>query len=332
MRAIAQRPVSAQCRRDISIASAGAVALQPRARSPRHQEMPMTSRPLAVLLALVVVVVLAPPAHALPEALSKTEIACQNATNKALPAYTKARTGCIATCQKKTPGSAECTAPFGGKALTCVQKADAKLAAVLAKKCTSAGNDDDTCPECYEELDGTCAAFSTDVTAKSIALSDDVTNTIFCDDSGSPDGLTKAEAKCQKTVLKAMTAFVSAAAKCGGNCLKAERKAKTDGTCNPAAFLFLNGDTKTVACLAKAFFKLIAAPTKCTETPECQSDVFDLITRVENGLADVGGDVAVCPAQCGDGFTQGNEQCDPPSSTDECPGNGACTAQCTCPL
>lgn len=291
--------------------------------------MPSRSR-FAVLVALFAAVVLAPPADAVFEALSKTEIACQNATNKALPAYTKARTGCIAGCEKKTPNSSDCAAPFGGKTLTCVQKADAKLAAVLAKKCTSAGNDDDTCPECYEELDGTCAAFGTGVTAKSIALSDDVTNTIFCDDSGSLDGLTKGEAKCQKTVLKAMTAFVSTAGKCATNCLKAERKNKTDGTCNPAAFLFLNGDTKTVNCLAKAFFKLLAAPGKCAETPECL-DAFSLITRVEEGLADVGGDVAVCPAQCGDTFTQGTEECDPPSSVDECPGNAACTAQCTCP-
>ena len=291
----------------------------------------MAARPLAVLLALFAVVVLAAPALALPEALSKTEIACQSATNKALPAYTKARAGCIATCEKKTPNSSDCDAPFANKTLTCVQKADAKLAAVLAKKCTSAGNDDDTCPECYEEVDGTCAAFGTGVTTKSIALSDDVTNTIFCDDSGSPDGLTKGEAKCQKTVLKAMTSFVTTASKCGTSCLKAERKNKTDGTCNPAAFLFLNGDTKTVGCLAKAFFKLLAAPDKCAETPECLTDVFGLITRVEEGLADVGGDVAVCPAQCGDGFTQGAEECDPPLSTDECPGNAACSAQCTCP-
>jgi hypothetical protein len=291
----------------------------------------MTVRPLAVLLPLLVVIALAGPAFALPEALSKTEIACQNATNKALPAYGKARTTCIASCQKKTPNASDCAAPFGGKTLECVQKADAKLAALIAKKCPSAGSDDDACPECYEELSGSCSAFGTRVTAKAIALTDDIATIAFCNDTASPDGLTKGEAKCEKAIALGYQAFIAAASKCATSCLKSERKAKTDGTCNPASFLFLSGDSKTVACLFKAFGKLGGVDKKCADRPECLDD-SSLFSLVTDELSDVGSDVAVCPAQCGDGFTQGNEECDPPSSTDECPGNGACTAQCTCPL
>ena len=289
----------------------------------------------AFLVTLLAPILLATPVLALPEALTKSEIACQNAISSALAAYTKARTGCIATCEKKTPLAPDCSAPFANKTLECVQKADGKLAGLVAKKCPNGASDDDACPECYEQLDGSCSAFGAAVTTKSVALSDDVTDTIFCDDSVSPDGLTKAEIKCQKALLKGLTAFVATAGKCGTSCLKAERKNKTDGTCNPAGFLFLNGDSKTVACLVKAFFKLTVATTKCSaptgDAPECLTDISGLVDRVEHGLSDVGGDVAVCPAQCGDGFTQGLEECDPPSSVGQCPGNAACGAQCTCP-
>jgi hypothetical protein len=309
-----------------------------RAPNPSYldQEILMSARArtVACLVALAAVLAVRDSVFALPEALTKAEIGCQAATNKALPAYGKARTACVAGCQKKTPLAPDCSAPFGGKTLECVQKADAKLAALLAKKCTSDGSDEDACPECYEQLNGSCAAFGTAVTTESIALTDDVTSTVFCDDSGSPDGLTKAEAKCQKAVVKGMTAFVASATKCATACLKNERKGKTNGTCNPAAFLFLTGDEKTVACLFKAFFKLSAATSKCEapagDTPECLTDLSGLFTRVENGLSEVGGDVNVCPAQCGDEFTQGLEQCDPPGSVGTCPGNAACSAQCTC--
>src|SRR5262249_31523922 len=152
-----------------------------------------------------VVLVARSSALALPEALTKVEIACQTTTAKALSKYGKGRTACAASCQKKTPLSADCSAPFGGKTLECVQKADDKLAAALAKKCQSSGNDEDSCPECYEELNGTCTAFGAAMKARAIQLTDDVPNTVFCDDSGSADGLTKAEAKCQKALVAGLT-------------------------------------------------------------------------------------------------------------------------------
>jgi hypothetical protein len=273
------------------------------------------------------------PALALPEALTKPEIGCQSAVNKALPAYGKARTGCIAKCQKKTPNSAECGAPFGGKTLECVQKADAKLASILAKKCPSAGNDDDACLECYEELGGQCSAFGGLVTAKAIALTDGIAAVAFCNDTGSPDGLTKAEAKCQNATAAGYAKFASAATKCEASCLANERKGKTDGTCNPEALLFLSGDSKTVTCLFKAFANLGKATAKCAppgDLPECMAGET-LFSDVTEALSDIGGDVAVCPAECGDTYVQGVEACDPPGSTFQCPGSATCTAQCTCP-
>lgn len=275
------------------------------------------------------------PALALPEALSKTEVGCQATINKALPAYGKARTACIASCEKKTPHSADCRAPFGGKTLECVQKALTKVATAITKKCTSSGNDDDSCPECFESISGTCDAFGTAMTAKATALTDDLTSTVLCDDSASPDGLTKAEAKCQKTLIAAMTKFVASATKCATNCLKNERKGKTDGSCNPAGFLNLAGDSKTVQCVAfKAFFKLSAATTKCEapegDAPECMPDTFTIFDHVKDALVDIGGNVNVCPTVCGDGYVQGVEACDPPGFAVQCPVTFTCSSQCTC--
>ena len=291
----------------------------------------MTARPLfaAPILALAAVLLAHAPGLAVPEPLTKTEIGCQAAFNKALPAYGKARTACVASCQKKTPLSADCTAPFGGKTLECVQKADAKLASVFAKKCPSAGTDEDTCPECYEGLGGTCAGFATRVTDKTVDLTDEIANVSFCDDSGSPDGLTKAEAKCQKATALGYAAFAAAASKCEAACLKSERKGKTDATCNPQALLFLGGDSKTSTCVFKAFGKLGVVGTKCVDRPECLNDgpLFSLVT---DSLAEIGGDVAVCPAECGDGYANGDEACDPPNSF-SCAGGAQCSPTCTCP-
>ncbi len=297
----------------------------------------MSSLPRVASLFAVLACVLAfpPSAAALPEALIKTEIGCQSALAKALGKYGKARTACEAGCQKKTPLSAECTPPFGGKTLTCVQKANDKLAALIAKKCLSGGNDEDSCPECYEELNGTCAGFGTATTAQAVALTDDITGTIFCDDTGSPDGLSKAEVKCQKALVAGFTGFVLSANGCAISCLKNERKGKTDATCNPEAFLLLSGDTKTVTCIFKAFTKLSKAFGKCEapagDSPECATSVQTsaLFERVKDKLVGIGGVVDVCPAQCGDGYTQGLEDCDPPGGN-SCPGPSACSAQCTC--
>jgi hypothetical protein len=296
----------------------------------------MLARPTIVVVAqLVALLALGHSAFALLEPLSKTEVTCQSTTAKALGKYGKARTSCVAKCQKKTPLSTDCTAPFANKTLECVQKADTKLAGLLAKKCQSDGTDEDSCPECYEELHGTCAGFDTAVTTDTITLTDALTSLVFCDDTGSPDGLTKAEAKCQAGLVSAVANFVSGTSACVTKCLKNERKGKTDGTCNPQALIGLNGDTKTLECLFKAFAKLSKSETKCEppngDAPDCLTDTSALLDLVQIGITAIGIEVDVCPAQCGDEFKQLLEECDPPGSIGQCPSNAMCSAQCTCP-
>jgi hypothetical protein len=54
----------------------------------------------------------------------------------------------------------------------------------------------------------------------------------------------------------------AAAVLCVTRTIVTPRKGKTDATCNPAALLFLSGDSKTVECLFKAFAKLSVAGSK----------------------------------------------------------------------
>lgn len=288
-------------------------------------------RPGAALVLFGLLPALLPhPAATASEPLVKAEIACQRALGKALGAYAKARVGCIAKCHKKTPLDPACGAPFAGATLTCVQKAQGKLAALLVKKCVSVGSEEDSCPECYEDVHGTCADFSVSATAKTVDLTDGLTSDIFCDDSGSPDGLTKSEAKCQAILVRALTSFVAKAVGCIDRCLANERKGKTDGTCNPLAFVDFAGDSKTLTCLQGPLFKIFKIfQTKCLDMPDCASGPLSILDTLQASLGDVGGTIMVCPAQCGDGYVQGLESCEPPN-TNSCPGNTTCSAQCTC--
>jgi hypothetical protein len=74
------------------------------------------------------------------------------------------------------------------------------------------------------------------------------------------------------------------------------------------------------------------AASKCEaphgDAPECLSNTSDLFTIVQKGIGDIGAAVDVCPAQCGDNFKQGLEECD---GTDAVACPGACTVGCTCP-
>ncbi len=295
--------------------------------------MSTNPRPLVFLVIVSAVAMLPRSAAAVPEALSKGEVACQDAMGRTLGVYAKARAACVARCRQKTPLSTECTIPFANKTLECVQKADAKLAALLATKCQSDGTDTDSCPECYETLSGNCDAFGAGVKASTIKLVDGLSKPIFCDDTASVDGLSKVEAKCQTALLGGLGGFVSKWVACVTTCVKKERKGKTDGSCNPRAFLNgSGGDTKASACLSAAFSKMSVAARKCQapngNMPECLSGTAVLFTTMQNGISDIGTAVEVCPAQCGDNFKQGFEECD---GTDATACLGACTANCTCP-
>jgi hypothetical protein len=96
---------------------------------------------------------------------------------------------------------------------------------------------------------------------------------VFCDDSGSGDGLTKAEAKCADTVAKTLSNFAKTKLNCLSKCRKAEAKGTVPaGACNPPPT-----DPKASSCIQKATDKAVLLINKqCdpavnpkAEAPEC---------------------------------------------------------------
>jgi len=115
---------------------------------------------------------------------------------------------------------------------------------------------------------------------------------LYCDDSGSPDGLTKVEAKCQDTVAKTLAKFGGAKGKCYDKCVSNDFNGKIpDGSCVPPA-----SDPPTQACITKAEGKSIAAINKaCADAPEC----YGLNTGTTwTGLAEGAVDNSVVDTYC----------------------------------
>jgi len=90
----------------------------------------------------------------------------------------------------------------------------------------------------------------------------------YCDDSGSGDRLTDAEAACQDTVALYLAKFAYAKAKCLSKCNKYEFKQLIPpGSCTPGSITDPTG--KSQACLLKASTRY-TVPT-CPDAPECHT-------------------------------------------------------------
>jgi hypothetical protein len=199
------------------------------------------------------------------------EFKCQAGVSKALVKFIGAKAKCLTKCEqgarKGSNPFSDCEAPYGGAAATCIQDpvkgAEAKAVAAMNKACTA------DCPECYQG--GDCPTANTMRVANAESQIDALALLVYCDDSGSGDGLTSAEAKCQDGTVKALTKFAGSKTKCYDKCIAAEQKGKLPpGSCippNPA-------DPKTNACVHDpvkgAEAKAVAAIAKaCADPAEC---------------------------------------------------------------
>ena len=222
----------------------------------------------AVSLAVALLVPLAWASHD-PD-ISDDESKCQLGTSLAIGKFVTDKAKCITKCEKgarKEPPlnpDSDCVSPFGGATLACVQKAEGKAEGLEQSKCAK------DCPECY--TGGDCAADADARVTAAEAQVDGIATLVYCDDSGSGDGLTDAEAKCQDTVAKTLSNFAKKKLNCYSKCRKAEHKGTTPpGTCLPAT------EEKAAACIAKEHGKAITLIDKKCETsvsdnaekPEC---------------------------------------------------------------
>jgi cysteine-rich repeat protein len=257
------------------------------------------------------------------EMLTKTERACQQKAVGALGQFFYERAACVARCDEKTPQGGNCLPPYGGRASTCVQKAEARAVRKFGRDfraCVSDGTEQDSCPECYESLAGTCTALlDGDLDAIRQAV-DASMMSIYCDDAGSRDRLTASEAKCRNTLTRALGKLAAGAAGCIAKCLALEARGKTDGSCDPLA----PGDNATFACILRMEGQAAATITRhCLDKPECLSNPFSFILPTQRSVDMLVAPLAVCSV-CGDGHVESGEECDDGNRVSE----DGCSADC----
>ena len=201
--------------------------------------------------------------------ITDDESKCQLKASLSIAKFIFKKANCVDACQKKAFKNPavlpDCAPPYGGATAGCVQSAEGKYAGLIQSKC---GPD---CPECYSG--GNCQANADAKIATAEAHVDALLADVFCDDSGSTDGLTIAEFKCQRSVRKFATKFVADKMKCLAHCRKGEHKGKVAvGDCDPPA-----ADPKTQLCIAKREArwaaridgKCEAAVKPSADEPEC---------------------------------------------------------------
>src|SRR5262245_40538463 len=201
--------------------------------------------------------------------LSKDEVKCQLGTSLATGKFVTDKAKCLTKCEqgvrKGQTSASDCVPPYAGVTLACVQKAESKAQGLEQSKCAK------DCPECY--TGGDCVADSQARTMGTETQVDLLRALVYCDDSGSGDGLTKAEAKCADTVAKTLSNFAKAKLKCLSKCRSDEDKLKVPvGSCTPPP-----SDPKASACVQKASDKAAflidkqcdPAVNPKAEAPEC---------------------------------------------------------------
>jgi hypothetical protein len=191
------------------------------------------------------------------------EMICQLGTAITLGKFEAKKMSCIASCWGDAFGGgnpADCVPPYGGATFGCINSAENGTNGAIQKKC----NQD--CPECY--TGGDCPADRDARIAAMEAHVEALAADVFCDDSGSGDGLTVSELKCQVVVAKAVTKFGAKKLKCYARCRKLEVSGKIPaGSCTPPA-----ADPKTSECIAKYETKTaLIIGGKCLDEPECGS-------------------------------------------------------------
>ena len=202
---------------------------------------------MLALVAGVGLVLVGAPAAAQLAGVTKDEFKCEQSTATTFVKFIGGKAKCVRKCTvagRKTSGPyTECFAPYGGNTTTCIEDpqkgVEAKARAGIIKKCTSA------CPECYGiQVCTTGDPFVRDVES----VLDEFAGALWCVESNGQTP-TKAEAKCEDTVTKALVKFGASKIKCYQKCFTGVFKGKlTDGSCDPPT----PPDTKTADCITKA--------------------------------------------------------------------------------
>lgn len=209
--------------------------------------------------------------------LTKDELKCQVLGAGTLGQYVGGVQSCIVKCvagarKGKNPES-DCVPPYAGDTARCIDQpqtgTEDKAIVKFERGCENG------CPDCYQG--GECSAVAVTRVLDASVQIDGVVPVIYCDESGSPDGLTKLEGKCQDNALKQVAKFASKKLKCYSKCENDEfRGSLPPGSCLPPT----PADARTAACITNAESRATAVIDKACappkgEAPECWGSSVD---------------------------------------------------------
>ena len=193
------------------------------------------------------------------------EAVCEVKATTTSWSYFQKKLGCLVSCQRGVRSGdnepADCVAPYAHRTFGCIQGKQGRANGSICSGCSR-----DT-PECYPP--DPCP----ESTNTFLSTIDDVLHVMmpsfYCDDSGSPDGLTALEGKCQDAIAKYSAKAAYQVARCYGRC----RQNATKGVVLPEACEPPATDPYTQACLAKYDLPTASRIDRyCTDTgnqPEC---------------------------------------------------------------
>jgi hypothetical protein len=283
------------------------------------------ARFLAVGLMLALLAPFPGSAQESPTVLTSREFRCQNAFGRSLVDLGVASGACLAECET-TPGR-RCSS-FSTDPITadCLARAQADAQIPVLRDCS--GSD---CPECYSG--GNCSSYTSSAFSQVDSLVGEAVQTIYCDDSFSRDGLTRAEQQCQRGLSRASGRFIEALLRCTANCEKAVQRGTTGFSSCAAAFVDTpTFDPKAQRCFDRARATLLkSCEGHCQDPPDC----FDLtcsqtVALLEQEAAALQ-PVTYCqePGICGDGQVTGAEVCDYSASPTGCGRGEQCSFGCS---
>jgi hypothetical protein len=202
------------------------------------------------------------------------EFICESKGSQAVWKLAAAEAICVVVCQREvragSTDASECVRPFSGQTQGCVNGAQGKAGGRIGKAC----NPDQ--PECYTGAN--CEQIGDDLIPAIEAQLDPLLAAAYCDDSGSPDGLTAAEGRCEDAVAKYLGAFLARKARCLAKCHSIEFKSgvATGTYCSGGS---VNDPTgKTQACIDSLQLKVqryidrgCDAVAYAADPPECHN-------------------------------------------------------------
>lgn len=206
-------------------------------------------RVLPALLAATAIGFVAVASVARAGDLSPDEIRCQLRSIGGARVFVGAKLSCLRRCARealigRVPAS-DCRPPYGGATARCVAAREGEALQRL-----DAGSCARDCPECY--AGGDCRTAAAGTVGRIEAAIDGLTSLVYCDDAGSPDGLTRDEQSCADHIAAELRRFALAKFQCLRSCGRHAGNALPANACTPPLETNPDADPATVACIATA--------------------------------------------------------------------------------